>query len=177
MSAPRFTREQIAATAAGKLKRNAAIVGVSSSDGKATAKESKIVSLPPSTFDGQKLTMVLPLPDFKLHPNGRCHHMEKAKLVKDARELAWAETLACLGRAGRRGRLLWPSASALRRVYLANRRNADMDNLPGWTKAYVDGIADAGVVTNDRVITWGPDLIDADRCSPRVEIIIVRVDE
>jgi Holliday junction resolvase RusA-like endonuclease len=49
----------------------------------------------------------------------------------------------------------------------------DGDDLGAWFKAYIDGMADAGVVANDREIRWAADTINSDRGQVRrVEITI-----
>lgn len=122
--------------------------------------------LPPSIFEGERIVVILPLPDRRLHPNGRCDKFVKAALTASARQeakITAQEALRCQ-------RPMWSAAHGFRRVYLTRRNVADADNIPTWTKAYLDGIADAGVVTNDRVIVWATDEIAADRTMPRVEI-------
>jgi hypothetical protein len=124
--------------------------------------------LPPSIFEGERIVVILPLPDRRLHPNGdnSLHWTQLGRLVSAAKQEAQITTMHALKGA----HPLWDKAVGFRRVYLTTRARADKDNLAGWTKAYVDGIANAGVVVNDCVITWQGDEIEADRTMPRVEI-------
>ena len=93
--------------------------------------------------------LTLPVPDQVLSPNARPHWAVKRRAVKAARELAWGEA---------RARWCWHGAP-MRRVRLAlfwtiiGRRCPDLDNLNASCKAYLDGIADAGVIADDSART------------------------
>lgn len=91
--------------------------------------------------------LTLPLPHQMLHPNHSTGNWKwKAALRKRAR--ADAATAA---------RLHVPAgcpfgrASIQATFYLA--RKNDEDNLCAWLKAYLDGLADAGIVANDSAFT------------------------
>jgi crossover junction endodeoxyribonuclease RusA len=87
----------------------------------------------------------LPYPDKALWPNGRPHHMAKARQVKKHREWAWIAARADL--------------SAFRacdpvpvRITVHGKPRGplpDKDGVIGAAKSYLDGIADA-IRVNDR---------------------------
>lgn len=94
-------------------------------------------------------TVILPLPDVKLTPNGRAMHWEKAKLVKVARHAAEI--------AGRNERIRIQLAEPLPPpVYVSltfvfkTERRRDEDNLAAGMKHYFDGLVDAKVLRDDR---------------------------
>lgn len=93
-----------------------------------------ILSLDPSV----KLpAIILPFPDRRLHPNARIHHMEKARVVKQAREdAAW-----------------WAKAAGVKPIktdalsitiifYPPDNRRRDVDGMLASLKPALDGIAD-----------------------------------
>lgn len=85
------------------------------------------------------IIIALPWPDKSLSPNGRAHHMVKARSVKAARKLAWAVTLEALE--GKK----WPEGAAhLNWSFHPKTKNSvDDDNAISSNKAHRDGIADA----------------------------------
>jgi len=130
--------------------------------------------LPPSFYDGNRIVVILPLPDRRLHPNGgRPHWTIVRKLVEETKALAYGTAKETL-----KGAMPgWTAAHGLCRIYLTRSNVADEDDIRAWFKSYIDGIALAGVVTNDRVIRWEKDELGADRMMPRVELEIIRGDE
>lgn len=116
-----------------------------------------------------RLLVTLPIPSRKLSPNGRAHHMAKAREVRAARLTAMLASLAALPSsvqpklAKATLQLTW---------YHPTKRLCDASNLIGWCKAYEDGICDSGVIANDVGITWLPPIRLTDRNEPRVEILI-----
>lgn len=112
----------------------------------------------------------LPLPDRVLSPNIRSHFMVKAKAVKAARAAAKAEVGRVLDGAPAP---LWGKASYVATFFLLPKhRDRDPDNSIASLKAYIDGIADGGVIQNDRNL-WPerPVFIRTDKM-PRVEIVV-----
>lgn len=114
-------------------------------------------------------TLQLPIPDRRLSPNARSHWWAKSVLTKAGRTAARIEALRVLD-----GRLPPKWIKARMRVTLFHRtkRTPDPDNFIASLKAYCDGIADAGIVVNDRGL-WPerPVFVQVDRL-PRIEIEI-----
>jgi hypothetical protein len=116
------------------------------------------------------VTIELSLPERALCPNTpRVHWAAKAKARKKAREAAHLAALDACGI----DRPRWKSATVQATFYLRDRRGleADQDNRIGSLKAHIDGIADAGVLENDRGLTWKPVAHDVDRKRPRVVLV------
>lgn len=105
----------------------------------------------------QSLEITIPIPPRETHPNRRVHWSTKSKAVKAQRRDAGFAALAALQTAGM-PKPRWQSAQIQATFYdAANTANiADEDNLIAWLKATVDGIADAGVLDNDRGLKWLP---------------------
>ncbi len=60
--------------------------------------------------------------------------------------------------------------------YHPTRRLLDRDNIIASSKAYIDGIVDAGVLSDDRDVTFEPVGRFVDKANPRVEITITPTD-
>jgi len=124
------------------------------------------------TTDSKSLTFYLPIPDKVLSPNARCHWAVKSKAVKAARTAAKTEACRVLGDSGCPAPR-WAKARYTARLYtLPASRVRDPDNFIASLKSYLDGIADAQIVANDRDL-W-PERPEFHRCTrmPRVEIIV-----
>ena len=117
------------------------------------------------------ILITLPLPPRELSPNARPHRMAKARAAKKYRRFAWAVALEQIGR---RDAPRWSRATARARFYFRDRRSfADGDNLLASLKPAFDGVADAGVVRNDRDLKHEPVDQEVDLWNPRVEIEVV----
>lgn len=169
MSRPTYTAEALRATVAGHLPSNVERLGAGKK--KRARAEPKIVTLPPSTFARQTLTLYLPLPDRRLHPNGRCHFRVKADMTKAARQLAAYTARIAVGPRA----LLWDAATLNLTVCLSAKRHADQDGAVAWIKAYQDGVADAQVIRNDSGIKIGVVEITSDRYCPHVKMELKRI--
>jgi len=120
----------------------------------------------------ETVTVVMPLPSPYLHPNkaprSRRGYIIKGKLTKERRALAERlATAQCVESAP------WPAATVLARFYFTTNRKRDNDNLLAWLKASVDGIADAGIVSDDSCFTYLPVQSFIDKDCPRVEIDLI----
>lgn len=119
-----------------------------------------------------EITIVLPLPPRELSPNARVHWGRKATLTKRVR--GEAELLATVERQRleRLGCVFpWHRASLQSIWYWPDRRHlSDDDNLIGRCKAVRDGIADAGIVVDDKVFELERPLQLIDKRAPRLEI-------
>ncbi len=116
------------------------------------------------------IRLSLPLPPRVVSPNGRAHWAAKARAVKAMRYRAAAETLAARG-----GRVKsWPTATVQVTYYHRDRRRRDGDNALAACKAYMDGLADAGLVADDVSLTYLPVQFEVDKANPRVELTIAQ---
>ena len=89
------------------------------------------------------------LPNMKLSTNGRgqIHFMERSKLVQEAKDEAYLLAKESLSKCS-----WWivPTKARISYVFYTNdRRVKDLDNLISATKATVDGLVLAGLITSD----------------------------
>ena len=110
------------------------------------------------------ITIILPLPSSSLSPNARVHWAQKAVSAKAARMLAFSKTRFTMTMTG--ARPMWKRARYTATFSFPDRRPRDLDNLMASLKAYLDGIADAGLVANDRAL-W-PER-PAVECDPEIK--------
>jgi len=115
------------------------------------------------------VTITLPLPPEALKPNARPHWSRKARAAKAYRKRAWASTLAATG-AGLPER--WRRASVQVVAFFPTARHPDPDNLIASLKAAFDGIADAGLIANDKELWPLRPVIGKDKANPRIELTI-----
>ncbi len=118
----------------------------------------------------QRVRITLPIPDRVLSPNARVHWATKSRAVKAARQLAYIETRNAI--ASCKSFDPWDDALCVSRFYFATERTRDKDNAQASLKAAFDGIADAGIVTNDSAFTHRIEIGESDKANPRVEITI-----
>ena len=111
------------------------------------------------------MTITLPLPRKELSPNARVHYMAKARAAKAYRAAAFIEGRKHPG-------TKWKKATAQATFFRRTKRAVDSDNALASLKNAFDGIADAGIVSNDRDLTHCPVVSMVDRENPRVEIKI-----
>lgn len=117
-----------------------------------------------------RVTIVLPLPDGKLHAHAKGHWRPKAAATKALRELAHGLSIQAVGRNRKR----WSKAVASICFWWPDNRRRDNLNAAHGLKAAIDGIVDAGVITDDcwQVLTIGGISSGVDRENPRAEITI-----
>lgn len=116
----------------------------------------------------------LPLPHKLLHRNGSTRsYMAKARLTKKARGDAKLAGIAARYDANHSHP--WKRATLAATFYVKHHQSMDEDGLIDWLKAYRDGLADAGIVENDRGFTNAtPVLVKGDK-HPRVEIVVTEI--
>jgi len=118
----------------------------------------------------------LPYPAKELHPNGgtRHHRGKMQRLKKHHRKMA---EIATLGAKGRRKGFPWAKAIITAHWYHPQKRLSlhDDDNLTAWLKSYRDGVADAGVIANDRHAKMGEHYQDKDAANPRIVLTFTEV--
>lgn len=93
------------------------------------------------------ITIVLSHPPLPLRPNSRTHWRKKATAVKAYRIAAKVASIATLAR---RTPPLWERATVRVTWRCMKRIHPDPDNIVASLKAAFDGLADAGIVVNDR---------------------------
>jgi crossover junction endodeoxyribonuclease RusA len=110
------------------------------------------------------IRVTLPLPPRELHPNARVHWRKKSRATREYRRRAWAEAM----RATPVREPRYARATCRVWFYLPDNRRRDSDNLLAWMKAGIDGLADAGIVENDRAFSFPAVEVALDRNNPRV---------
>ena len=115
------------------------------------------------------ITIILPLPARKLSPNARVHWAEKAKLTRAARKRALYASIEALQ--GRRPPG-WTKAKMEVKAFFKTRNFPDPDNLTASMKSSIDGIADSGIIDNDKSLWPERPVFEKDTKNPRIEITI-----
>lgn len=101
----------------------------------------------PEPSGAVRVCITLPLPNKALSPNARVHWRSKANAVSEARWLAGEKARVAMAVVGTG---TWTRARYTATFIFPDRRSRDLDNLMAMLKPYLDGIADAGLVENDR---------------------------
>lgn len=122
------------------------------------------------------ITITLPLPHKNLSPNARCHWAAKAKAAKMARYDAKRATLRAIALLDLDGLPLWKSATVQATFYKRTSHVTDSDNALASLKNAFDGLADAGLIANDRGLTHLPVKFAVDKNDPRVELTVTKGD-
>jgi len=116
-----------------------------------------------------QITIILPLPVRKLSPNARVHWAEKAKLVRASRKVA---SLAALEALNLRRPPGWLKAKMEIRAFFKTMNFCDPDNFIASLKSSIDGIADSGIIANDKSLWPERPTFEKDAENPRIEITI-----
>lgn len=120
----------------------------------------------------KSVTVTIPVPHRSLSPNARAYWAVKAKHKQNARHTAQILTL----KETKCSIHNWPTASVAV-VWFARTASGlrmDHDNIIGSLKGTIDGIADAGLLADDRGVTWLPPRVEVDKLNPRIEITITK---
>lgn len=118
------------------------------------------------------ITIELPLPHKNLSPNSRCHWRAKAAATAKARGDSRNATCDQINR--KHSSWDWPAATVQATFYFRDKRKHDKDNSLSSLKAYFDGLADAGLITNDSGLTHLPVVHAVDKLNPRVVLTITK---
>ena len=123
------------------------------------------------------ITVTIGIPHRALSPNGRAHWRTKAKYRKAQREASHmmaALSLDLTVYAGWPNPPKWPAATIAVQWFgkTANVLRMDADNAIGSLKGAIDGLADAGLLADDRGVTWLPPVFAVDKANPRVELVV-----
>ncbi len=121
-----------------------------------------------------ELVVTLPIPDACLSPNSRTHWAKLAKQKKQHRE--WSRIAAIDAMNTARFGKPWPGAVVRAVFFHKVKRGRDGDNAIAMLKSYFDGIADAGVVNNDKSFLHTSPEFMIDKADPRVEIHLKRLE-
>jgi crossover junction endodeoxyribonuclease RusA len=119
------------------------------------------------------ITITIPIPHRALSPNARTHWATKAKKVKAARGVAWWYAKVDADWTPTH----WTNAISTVVWYAKTATHLDPDNALAMLKPYFDGMADAGVLANDRNLAHNPIRFEKDRANPRVELTITKIEE
>lgn len=111
------------------------------------------------------LRVPLPLPDRRMSPNARVHHMLLAKLRKEARALASRHLMG--------GTLPKKMPTHYRIEWFFKGRKPDSDNLAATCKAYLDGVADVLGVDDMNLEFDGVTRIH-DKSNPHIVLVYLR---
>lgn len=123
----------------------------------------------------RSITITLPVPPKEVRPNGRPHWRAKAAAVKKMRVASWSE--AILNNDNHLPK--WTHASIKIDWFHPTTRFLDRDNIIASCKAYIDGIVDAGVLSDDRDVTYEPvgRFKAAAGTYPRVELTVTQTQQ
>lgn len=119
----------------------------------------------------QRLRIVLPLPPKVLSPNSRCHWATKAQAVKGYR---LAARLLAMHQWDSRQKPM-ASADVTCTFRFGDRRRRDRDNLQASMKAAFDGLADAGIVSDDSAFRHETRIGEVTD-DPHVEVVVAEME-
>ena len=115
------------------------------------------------------ITITFPMPDSKLSLNSRIHWAVRQKLARAARSTARIASLAALAGRTPPG---WVKARYDLKAYFKTMAFPDPDNLTTRLKSTLDGIADSGIIREDRALWPERPIFRKDARNPRLEITI-----
>lgn len=124
------------------------------------------------------VTIRLVLPHAMLSPNasrgmtvgGR---RWRARLVKEYRRSAYIAAIDAMGIFEEPP--YWTAAHCTTAFFFPDLRHRDLDNAQASIKPAFDGIADAGLIVDDSVLTHDAPKAQLDRQNPRVELTFTRL--
>jgi len=119
------------------------------------------------------LTVELPLPNKKLNPNSRVHFMELAKAKKSAKRDAYLAGTSAINKSPEQ--FPYDCVWAQSTFFFRDNRQRDIDNHIACLKPYFDGMAEAGLVTNDSFIIPAPCAFHIDKENPRLILEFYRL--
>lgn len=122
----------------------------------------------------ETLEITIPLPDPCLSPNGRCHHMKKARKTEKYRFDCGLAAKDAMNRS-RINSFPWKEARVTTVFYHRVRRGRDRDNGTSSLKAAYDSLADAGIIVNDNGLHTEKPTFEIDRADARVMLTLERI--
>ena len=128
------------------------------------------------TNDEQRITIALslPTPPMMKHVHAKGHWRARYAATHPARRGAYLCAVAALGRSEPPR---WKRARFVYNFYWGDARSRDPSNALAACKAYQDGLADAGIVEDDRGVFPAVGAWEIDRERPRLEIVCEEVSE
>jgi crossover junction endodeoxyribonuclease RusA len=117
------------------------------------------------------ITITLPIPARKLSPNARVHWAERANLTRHARAVAHLAALHALNLRRPPG---WLKARLEVKAFFKTRNFPDPDNFIASLKSSIDGIADSGIILDDKALWPERPVFRKDAENPRIEITITK---
>jgi len=121
--------------------------------------------------DARQIRVVIDLPPDELKPNARPHHFAKAKAKKWYRSMSNIAARELLN-----ATMPWKEAEIRVAYHHKTRRFCDPDNILASLKSAFDGLVDAGVLADDRDVTYPPVVREHDKENPRVELTVICLD-
>lgn len=152
--------------------REAAALGI----GKAAPKPRKKITvrqiaIPEQSANRNELLLWLRLPSACLSPNSRAHFMRVARAKKSHRR----EACIMAKMVRRFDEPTWERAEIHSTFYWPTNASHDLDNSISSCKAIFDGLADGGVIWNDRGFIPLPPIFEVDPLSPRLQLLIRKI--
>lgn len=124
------------------------------------------------------MKVTVPIPPRGLSPNSRVHWSRKATLTKKYRtECFLAASYAVNhGPEAMKPRPEWESATIWIFWFHRTKNRPDPDNAKATLKAAIDAIVDAGILADDKHVTYPPIEFSKDADNPRVEFEILETE-
>lgn len=118
------------------------------------------------------ITITLDLPDGRMSGHANGSWRGKAALTKAQRFAACVMATAT----GKVPKTPWAKAVVSIRFFLGSRKRRDVLNLVNGCKPLLDGIVDAGIISDDswEVLSVGSITCQLDKSNPRAEIVLER---
>lgn len=129
--------------------------------------------MPAKRSKERTIRLTLPLPDSRLSQNSRVHWATRARLSRWARGAAkLSAQVACADNKT----IPWRKARIRAIWYFRDRRYcSDSDNLIARMKSTRDGLADAGIVSDDQAFVVTDPEQQIDPMHPRLALVIERI--
>lgn len=123
----------------------------------------------------RQIIVTIPIPPRGTRANASHggHWGPKARATKKQRQDAGYAALEVIRH--RRDLVFFVKATVLPKFFFKDKRAYDASNLGTWLKASLDGLADAGIVANDRDFTLLPAEMLVDPLYQRVDLVITEI--
>lgn len=129
------------------------------------------------------ITLTYSLPHTMLNPNNRPNEFSSKRAhriyrerVKMRRRTTFFATVGQVRTVGLPDNLKWKDVMAEIVWYAKTLTILDADNALASLKSTIDGIADSGLILNDRYVSYAPMRFEKDKDEPRVVITLTEMD-